>query len=71
MRKEHFMGEAIIIRAISVIQGGLLQIDFFNEETKENYRCFSEPSEFFSMLGKAMQINVDKWNNDFHEKQSA
>jgi len=52
------MGPEIIIYAIEVIQGGVLQIDFRNEETNECYRCFCEPKAFFGILGEAMQKNI-------------
>ena len=58
------MGDEIIIYAIEVIQNGLLQIDFRNENTDEQFRAFCEPKEFFGMIGKAMQKNFDQGGND-------
>jgi len=54
------MGEAILIIGMHVIQNGLFQIDFQNDETKETYRCFIEPIELFTQIGKAMQINYER-----------
>ena len=64
------MGDEIVIRAIEVIQGGLLQIDFLNTVTEEGFRCFADPNEFFGMLGAAMQKNVEEWNQSFIDQMS-
>lgn len=63
------MGDEILIIAIEVIRGGLLQIDFKNTDTGEQWRCFAEPGEHFRMLGDAMQKNVDQWAQDFENEQ--
>ena len=55
------MGEEILIEAIEIIQGGLLQIDFRNTETNKCDRCFIEPVKFFGMLGKALQKGLAAW----------
>ena len=57
------MGEEILIEAIEIIQGGLLQIDFRNTETNECDRCFIEPEKFFAMLGKALQKSLVAWED--------
>lgn len=53
------MGDEIIIMAIDIIYGGLIQIDLKNETKNEHYRVFVDPKDFFSMLGNAMQKNSD------------
>ena len=63
------MGPEIVIERIEIIQGGLLQIDFLNKETKGIFRCFADPDVFFGMIGKAMQGNVEKWNEEFIRMQ--
>ena len=62
------MGDEILIIAIEVIQGGLIQFDFKNTETGEQWRCFADPGEHFRMLGDAMQKNVEQWNQDFENE---
>ena len=58
------MGDEIIIRAIEIIQNGLIQIDFLNKETDECLRAFCEPEAFFCMIGKSMQKNFDQGGSD-------
>ena len=65
------MGDDIEIRAIEVIQGGLLQIDFFNTTTDKGYRCFAEPGAFFAMLGAAMQKEHDDWFAEWEAERAA
>ena len=62
------MGDEIIIVAIEIIQGGLIQIDLKNETKNEHYRAFVEPKDFFSMLGNAMQKNSDDFQKAFEAK---
>lgn len=57
------MGDRIAIERIEVIQDGLFQIDFKNENTGEYERCFIEPEVLFGMIGKAMQENHDNYLN--------
>jgi len=58
------MGDEIIIYAIEIIQNGLLQIDFRNENTNDCFRAFCEPKKFFGMFGKAMQKNFDQGGSE-------
>jgi len=58
------MGEEIVITAIEVIQNGLLQIDFRNQETKDIFRAFCEPEAFFGMIGKSMQKNFEQGGSE-------
>ena len=62
------MGDEIIIVAIEIIQGGLIQIDLKNETKSEHYRVFVEPKDFFSMFGNAMQKNSDDFQKAFQAK---
>ena len=55
------MGDEIILKAIEVIQDGLLQIDLWNETERKEIRFFAEPKEFFNMLGNAMQKNFKQY----------
>lgn len=61
------MGDDIIVKDVQLIQGGLLQIDFMNMKTGENYRAFSEGKEFFSLLGSSMASNSERWMKSFEE----
>ena len=62
------MGDEIIIVAIEIIYGGLIQIDLKNETKNEHYRAFIEPKDFFSMFGNAMQKNRDDFQKAFEVK---
>ena len=64
------MGDRIEMTAIEVIQGGLLQIDFYNVDKKWHERCFCQPDKFFGMLGKAMQANHSAWEKQFFESRN-
>lgn len=57
------MGDHIIFKSIEVIQGGLLQIDLWNETENKHIRFFAEADEFFSKFGKAMQKNHKEFIN--------
>ena len=58
------MGDKIIITNIEVIQGGLLQIDIFNENTNIGDRIFVEPSYLFSKIGMALRKNHEQYKNE-------
>jgi hypothetical protein len=36
------MGPEIIIKALKIVNNGILQIDFQNTETNEQWRCFAK-----------------------------
>ena len=56
------MGDDVVIKAIAVIHGGLLQIDLWNNSTNQGAgRLFIEPHGFFAMLGKSMQASYEAW----------
>jgi hypothetical protein len=68
LRRRGDMGDEIIIVAIEIIYGGLIQIDLKNETKNEHYRAFIEPKDFFSMFGNAMQKNSDDFQKAFEAK---
>lgn len=49
------MGDKITLKGVEVIQGGILQLDFKNEETGKIDRCFVTAQTFFQMMGASMQ----------------
>jgi len=57
------MGDSIILTGLKIIQNGLFQIDFKNDNTGESFRAFVQPLEFFEKLGQSMQDNHYKWVN--------
>lgn len=59
------MGELIVLEAIAVIQGGLLQIDIRYENSGKGERFFVEPKDFFTKLGNAMNVNREKYELDY------
>lgn len=64
------MGNEITLIGVEVIQGGLLQLDFRNEETKKVDRCFVTAQRFFQMMGDSMQnahieyLKAEGWINE-------
>lgn len=59
------MGDEIKLLGVLVIQGGVLQIDFYNETEKKGYRCFCDAKVFFEKLGYAMEVNHIEWQEKF------
>lgn len=59
------MGDDIELRAVEVIQDGLLQMDLWNNTKHEGYRVFINPADLFSMIGKSMQNNHDAFVHAF------
>jgi len=59
------MGDEIEVKNIEIIQGGLVQIDFYNATQDKIDRAFCDPDVFFAMIGKSMQAGAKKWNEDF------
>ena len=55
------MGDDIEIKMIEIIQGGLVQIDFYNNSQKKWDRAFCDPDKFFRMIGNSMQKSMKKW----------
>ena len=64
------MGDEIILISAQVIQGGLFQLDFRNEETKSLNRCFVTAQRFFQMIGASLQnahiehLEAEGWVKD-------
>lgn len=55
------MGDKIELKEIEVIQDGLFQLDFHNENKNTWFRVFVEPEKLFGLMGKAMQVNYQKY----------
>lgn len=64
------MGDEIELKNIDVIQGGTIQIDFYNKTENRHDRCFCDPKDFFKMIGIAMQANADKWMEDWQRQNT-
>lgn len=62
------MGDEIIIENIEIIQGGVIQIDFYNKDKNKHDRAFCDPEEFWGFIGKSMQKNMNDWAKKFDEK---
>lgn len=64
------MGDKITLKGVEVIQGGILQLDFKNEESGKMDRCFVSAQDFFKMLGNSMNNNhiehmeAEGWERD-------
>jgi len=54
------MGEEIIVDAIEIVENGLIQIDFRNNDTGETFRAFCDPDRFFGLIGASMQKNFEQ-----------
>jgi hypothetical protein len=48
------MGDKITLKGLEVIQSGVLQLDFKNEDTGKMDRCFVTVQKFFEMFGNSM-----------------
>ena len=59
------MGDEIIIVAIEILYGGLIQIDFKNTETGQTFRAFCDPKIFFWMIGESMQKRYEESMDQF------
>lgn len=57
------MGDHVDILGIEITRDGVIQIDIRNLNTQKEHRIFTEPEKFFSMLGKALQVRIDKTND--------
>ena len=55
------MGDHIELKEVEVIQDGLFQIDFYNENQNTWFRVFVEPEKMFGLIGDAMQSNYKKY----------
>lgn len=53
------MGPEYKLLLIEIIDGGLLQFDIENTETKEQIRFFVEPYFFFELFGTTLQKSRD------------
>jgi len=64
------MGDEIKIESIEIIQGGLVQIDFYNLTQDKTDRAFCDPGVFFKMIGNSMQQSMKRWDDAFDKKFS-
>jgi len=69
-RKEINMGDKIELKEIEVIQDGLFQLDFHNENKNTSFRVFVEPEKLLTLMGKAMQVNYQKYWDKIYAEQS-
>ncbi|MFA7157647.1 MAG: hypothetical protein WC123_08195 [Bacilli bacterium] len=64
------MGDKIELKEIEVIQDGLFQLDFHNENKNTSFRVFVEPEKLLTLMGKAMQVNYQKYWDKIYAEQS-
>lgn len=63
------MGDKIELKEIEVIQDGLFQLDFYNENKNTSFRVFIEPEKLLTLMGKAMQVNYQKYWDKIYDEQ--
>lgn len=62
------MGDDIRLKDVQIVQGGELQVDLWNNTTRQNIRFFCKPEDILKALGRHFSSGRKKFLKDFEKK---